>query len=81
MSAIDDAKLPTAFEPSPFCAELASKKRMLAGRPPRDLGELLDASRHTWCALTMQAVGPDGAVVHHEDCRAGRSCFRSYSAR
>jgi hypothetical protein len=64
---------------SPYCADLLSKKLVLAGRPARTEEELLDASRHVWCRRTMQAVGPDGGLVHPEDCRMGRGCFRSYS--
>jgi hypothetical protein len=66
------------FEISPFCAELCSKKAMLARRPPRTEAELLDGSRHCWCRSTMEAVGPDGALVDPEDCRVGRSCFRPW---
>ena len=69
------------FDPSrisPFCCDLHSKKAVFLARPPRDEGELLDASRHCWCGETMQALGPDGDVVDPEDCRAGRACFKPY---
>lgn len=66
------------FVISPFCSQLASKKSLLADRAPRDEAELLDGSRHCWCRRTMQAVGPDGRLVHPADCRVGRSCFRAY---
>ncbi len=65
---------------SPFCAQLRSKKLVFQPRPPRDEEEILDASGHTWCELSQEAVGPDGAVCAPDTCRAGRACFRSYTS-
>lgn len=64
-----------AFELSPFCSQLASKKLCFRTSPPQTAEDVLDASRHVWCRRTQQALGPDGAVVDVEDCRSGRSCF------
>ena len=69
----------TRFEISPYCAELRTKKWALSRRPPRDDKELMDGSQHCWCSLTMESVGPDAQIVDPDDCRVGRSCFRSYS--
>ncbi len=65
-----------AFQVSPYCAELQSKKLFFLGRPPREESDILDASQSCWCRRTMQARGPDGEVVDPVDCRAGRACFR-----
>lgn len=64
---------------SPFCANLCSKKLVFQTHPPRHEDEILDGSGHTWCELTQEAVGPDGSTCDPETCRAGRSCFRSYT--
>ena len=59
---------PIEIEISPFCADLRTKKSILAARPPRDEAELLDASRHCWCGRTVEAVGPDARVpVFYQD--------------
>ena len=71
----DTPAAPPSFEISPFCCRLKSKKLMFARRPPQEESDVLDASRHCWCARTHQALGPDGQVAHPEDCRSGRSCF------
>lgn len=62
---------------SPFCVHIQSKKLFFRKGPPMEESDVLDASRHCWCSLTMQVLGPDGEVVHPDECRAGRSCFRS----
>jgi hypothetical protein len=72
----------TAFESiqiSPFCAHLCSKKLLFQQHPPRREEDLLDASCHTWCGLTQEALGPDQQPTDPDDCRAGRACFKSYS--
>ncbi|MDP6761525.1 MAG: hypothetical protein QF903_12340 [Planctomycetota bacterium] len=69
---------PDAGEVSPFCSELRTKKLVFATRPPRSAEELMDASGHCWCGLTMQTLGPDGEVVDPQDCRAPRACNRPY---
>jgi hypothetical protein len=68
------------IEVSPFCAHLRSKKLLFQRRPPRDEDELLDASGHTWCNVSQEAAGPDGAVCDPDRCRAGRACFQSYTS-
>ncbi len=69
------ASAAAAFELSPFCCHLASKKLCFRTSPPQVADDVLDASRHVWCRRTQQALGPDGGVVDVEDCRSGRSCF------
>lgn len=64
-------------EIAPFCAHIRSKKVHFLGRPPNTESELLDVSQSCWCRHTMLALGPDGAVVDPDDCRAGRGCFES----
>lgn len=61
----------------PYCTRLSSKKLMLSGAAPRVERDVLDASNHCWCSRTMKAVGPDGDLVHPEDCQTGRACFES----
>ncbi len=61
----------------PICAELRSKKYYMLGRPPRTSDEVLDASNDCWCAVTSDRLGPDKDPVQPDDCRRGRSCFRS----
>jgi len=60
---------------SALCAHLQSKKTFFLSGPPLESSDVLDASAHCWCRLTMQAVGPDGEVVDPEDCRRPRPCF------
>ena len=62
---------------SPFCVHLQSKKLLFRTAPPATESDVLDASRHVWCRLTMQVFGPDSEIVSTDDCRAGRSCFKS----
>lgn len=72
----------TTFESlriSPFCSKLCSKKLVFQQRPPRSEQDLMDASCHTWCSDTQEALGPDGQPTDPEDCRAGRGCFSAYS--
>lgn len=65
---------------SPYCAFLRSKKLVFQTHPPRTDEEILDASGHTWCEESQEAVGPDGEVCSPQDCQTGmRPCFRSYS--
>lgn len=69
--------IPAGLNLSPHCIHLRSKKAFLLGRPPASEDDYLDASRHCWCKLTMQAIGPDGDVALPADCTAERACFRS----
>ncbi|MHC4261686.1 MAG: hypothetical protein ACYSWX_04130 [Planctomycetota bacterium] len=62
---------------SPYCADLASKKVLLRSTPALVDRDVLDLSGHCWCARTQQVLGPDRDSVGPEDCRSGRSCFRS----
>ena len=62
---------------SPFCEHLDSKKLMLASQTPKVAEDVLDASQHCWCGVTMKILGPDGNQCHPDDCRKGRSCFTS----
>ncbi len=64
---------------SPFCAQLCSKKLIFQKRPPQSCDEILDASCHTWCGLTQEALGPDNEATDPEDCNASRACFEPYS--
>jgi hypothetical protein len=60
---------------SPFCVHLQSKKRFFLRGPALEESDVLDASQHCWCRLTLQLLGPDGEVVEPRECRSGRSCF------
>lgn len=42
---------------------------------PWQSGEYTNATY--WCLCTMDAVGPDDRVVHAQDCRDRRPCFRA----
>lgn len=33
------------------------------------------SSGHFWCSLTQTIQGPDGALVEHQKCKPGRSCY------
>lgn len=62
---------------SPYCVHLASKKMMLSSDPPLVAEDVLDASNHCWCALTMKVLGPDDYECHPDDCTKSRGCFES----
>ncbi len=66
-----------ALNISPFCVHILSKKTYFLRGPPMEESDILDGSRSCWCRRTMHILGPDGEVVHPEECRAGRSCFES----
>lgn len=68
-----------SIEISPFCSHLCSKKLVFQQRPPQSEDELMDASCHTWCGLTQEALGPDNDPTDPDYCRAGRKCFVPYS--
>ena len=69
----------SAFRPkvSPYCASLSSKKILGSPGLPMTDSDVLDASNWCWCVETAQLLGPDRKAAHPEDCRKGRSCFRS----
>lgn len=62
---------------SPFCEHLSSKKMMLASETPKVAEDVLDASRHCWCGVTMKILGQDGNECHPNACQKGRDCFSS----
>jgi hypothetical protein len=62
---------------SPICADLRSKKYYFLQAPPMTSEDVLDASNDCWCERSHDRVGPDKDLVHPDDCRAGRACFRS----
>ena len=62
---------------SPFCVHLDSKKLMLSSDPPQTAEDVLDASRHCWCSVTMKVLGPDDYECHPDDCVKSRGCFES----
>jgi hypothetical protein len=66
---------------SPICADLRSKKWYFLDRPPQSADDVLDASNDCWCARTEMRIGPDREVVHPDDCRSGRGCFRPIHGR
>lgn len=68
-----------SIQVSPYCVHLKSKKLVFQTHPPKSDEEILDASGHTWCHLTEETVGEDGAPCSPEDCVKGRSCFKSYN--
>lgn len=63
---------------SPYCRHLHSKKLGFRTSPPQSEEDVLDASRHCWCRLTQQVVGPDGEITRPADCGRGRSCFEGF---
>ncbi|MDB5326557.1 MAG: hypothetical protein JWM57_2126 [Phycisphaerales bacterium] len=62
---------------TPFCGELRSKRYFMLDVIPTDGEQYLDASGYCWCYHTQQVLGPDGDPVGPDDCRVGRSCYRS----
>lgn len=62
---------------SPLCRELRTKKFYFLDSIPLTKDDLIDVTGHCWCRRTMQVVGPDGGIVHPDDCGAGRDCYRS----
>jgi hypothetical protein len=62
---------------NPICAEIRSKKYFRLTAPPQSSDDIVDNANDCWCNRTCDRVGPDGDGVHPDDCREGRSCFRS----
>ena len=62
---------------SPYCRQIRSKKYYFLQEMPTREEDLLDSTRACWCQKTMQAVGPDGEMVHPSECAPGRSCYQS----
>ncbi len=63
---------------SSFCRGLRSKKFFLRDQLlATEAAHYLDASNHCWCFHTQQVIGPDGGLVHPEDCTAARGCYES----
>ena len=62
---------------SPYCTHLSSKKVLVSEGLPMTERDVLDASNHCWCEVTMQTLGPDRDHATPEGCRKGRSCFES----
>ncbi|MBL8858453.1 MAG: hypothetical protein JNL28_08120 [Planctomycetes bacterium] len=67
---------PAALNVSPYCVHLESKKHFFLQSPAMADEDYLDASRHCWCKLTMQVLGPDKELATPEDCRAPRTCHQ-----
>ena len=63
---------------SPFCRDMRSKRYYFLDQMPTEEKHLLDGSNRCWCQKTMQALGPDGNMVHVQTCTSGRSCYRSH---
>jgi hypothetical protein len=63
--------------PSPtVCRKLRTK--VAFGSPAPALADWRHGTSTTavyWCLSTMESAGPDEALVHAQDCRAGRACF------
>lgn len=68
--------MPGGLNLSPYCVDLQSKKSLFRATPAMEDDDYLDASRHCWCARTMQVLGPDKEPATPEDCRSTRTCFR-----
>lgn len=62
---------------SPFCRDLRSKRYYFLQEMPTEEHHYLDASRHCWCRLTMQAIGPDGERAIPRNCGSDRACYHS----
>jgi len=62
---------------SPFCGNLRSTKFFLKQRFPMATEDFLDPVNHCWCRCTMQAIGPDGDLVHPDECDPRRGCYVS----
>lgn len=71
----------TKFRTSPFCGRLRAKKLFVEPSPPMDVSDVLDASNACWCGRTMAALGPDGRIVHPDDCQAQRACYEPWGPR
>lgn len=61
----------------PFCKHLLSKNIVKRTKVMLEDDDVLDASRHCWCKLTGQTLGPDRFSAHPSECRVGRACFES----
>lgn len=79
-SAYEEKSAETNLLQSPFCTELRSKKYYFMQEMPTHESQILDASNHCWCRLTMQATGPDGNLAYPRGCAPGRSCYKSLFA-
>ena len=63
---------------SRYCCEIRSKKVYTLTTVPTKESDLLDASGHCWCRVTMQVVGPDGGYVSPKHCGPERGCYKSH---
>ena len=63
--------------PAPtVCRKLRTK--VAFGSPAPALADWRHGTSTTavyWCLSTMESAGPDDALVHAQDCRAGRICY------
>lgn len=65
--------------PAPRCVNLCSKALVVFGESFEDDPDFQAGMDQTWCAVTLNGLGPDNGEVTWEDCRQpGRSCFREY---
>jgi hypothetical protein len=79
MSSQPDSKPQTGPEviQTTFCADLRSKKFYMLDVIPATADDFYDASGCVWCYHTQVPIGPDGLFAGPEECRPGRSCYRS----
>lgn len=73
----DRHRLDLVDEPTPtVCRKLRTK--VAFGSPAPALADWRHGTSTTavyWCLATMESAGPDGAVVHAQQCRQARRCF------
>lgn len=62
---------------TPFCADLRSKKFYMLDVIPTTAEDFYDASGCVWCYHTQVPIGLDGLHAGPDECKPGRSCYRS----
>jgi len=73
---MDEPVPPQVAEAKLVCLNLRTKNAFGAnvGYLPWQTGE--SGTGTYWCLKTMQTAGPDDGLVHPQECKVGRSCFK-----
>jgi len=58
-----------------YCQRLRCKEMFVDMGEPFHLKD--SGSGIYWCSHTQNCLGPDGQVVHVEECKPGRSCYEA----
>jgi hypothetical protein len=57
------------------CRFLRSKEMYIDAEPDPTVPS--GRSGHFWCVHTQTVIGPDGRIVHQDECHSERMCFES----